>query len=451
MLGANNDWERVAGKVLHAPSKVHAAGEMHLLAGGKLIPEVKMTHGYVYTACDFPLGTLNEAWAGGMNDQGLSVAGTGVFAIKDIPGCMDGYLQADDIPLIILERASRAREAVLLIANLISQYGFAPSVMDGCKGTATFALADRLEGWIMELAPGNHWIATRVKDDEAMVRINCFGTHDADLSDKQNVLSSPGLSDFAQKTGLWDGDIHHFDFAGSFGEDHSPNEWGPEKDPMNNLRRWRALSLLKGEPLSEQEFIYAAHPDRKLGPHDFMDILRDVYKDTPYDLSVCPASNIYHNPFYDDPLYYSICNQSTVASIVTDFNLDSTGILWTALSTPLLSVYIPLYTDISSLPPICSNVIPGLLDEPSLFWDWKELALLSERRFEPNFKLIYPKTEAFYKEMLSLLKEEKKQISKENASHNQEFYTRFNYQHIEKAHKLCLTLKALVCYSSAGG
>lgn len=440
MLAANDDWDGVPGLLTHVARKTHRPEESYLLVGGRTIPQIPETCGYSYTACSYTIGTIDKAWAGGVNDNNVAVAGTGASAFKEI-ACHDAWLEPDDIPRLLLERAVTARDGIRMIGELVERYGFAPSSLDGCCSAATFAVADEREGWFLEMAPGSHWVAVRVPDDEAGVRVNAFGTHDADLTDTENVMASPGLADFARAQGWWDGDVRHFDFAAAYGADRSPNEWGPELDPMNMRRRWRAMCLLSGRDTPEDALLYSVRPDRLLRPADFMNVLRDVYEDTPYDLRKAPAAGRYENPFHDDPASYSLCRHATVASFVADVSSPERGVMWTALSTPAMSCYIPLYTDIDALPEVCSNGEPCADGAPSLFWEWKELSYLTQRRYALYAEIVRPALEAFEEKMAAGLTEEAQRLAALPPEQRRPARTALTGEHIATARALCRELR----------
>ena len=438
MLAANDDWEGCEGVLTHVPRAVHGnesidTGEHHILnaekielantekteignadgygmltlTGGQRIPQVHETCGYVYTSCDYAVGTLDRAWAGGMNDCGVAVAGTGVDAYKPLSWKQKGWLlEPDDIPLLVLQRGTSARQAVRMIGNLINAYGLRPSYVEGAAGSsaATFSIADKEEGWVLEVYPGTCWVAVRVPDDSVSVRVNAFGTHDADLTDAQNTMSSPGLAAYARERGLWDGDERHFDFAAAFGSETSPTEWGPEKDPMNLRRRWRAMYLVDKREEPEETLRYLARPadradsegkvqpaDRadlggktqpaegerkkketlplreraaggnelsakdiinepwRLGIADMMNILSDVYDGTQYDLRKVTEAGPGQDPFADGMPDYALCRQYTLASFVTDYvGEKDEPLMWTAMGIPRLVPYIPIWVDTES-------------------------------------------------------------------------------------------------------
>ena len=389
-LAANDDWDQVAGVLTHVPRALHKEGDLYTLTGGQTIPEVRETCGFSYTSCFYATGTLDRSWAGGMNDCGVAVAGTGVDAHKELPWKDLGYrLEPDDIPLLILRRGTSARQAVSMIADLIMQYGMRPSVPEGIDGTsaATFSIADAEEGWVLEVMPGRCFLAVRVPDNMVSVRVNAFGTHDADLTDPSRTIASPDLADYARRLGFWEGEEEHFDFSAAFGAESSPTEWGPEMDPMNLRRRWRVMQLL-GYDEPEEVLRYMARPVKPVRVRDLMEILSDVYTGTPYDLTLAAEGGPYHDPFAEGMPDYALCRRGTVASIVTEYleqpSKENTPILWTALSTPRIAPYIPVYTDIEQLPSITAPTDPESSDPLSLFYRMKTLSYLTEYRYDRN-------------------------------------------------------------------
>lgn len=391
LFAANDDWPDVAGVLTHVPAKEHGEGEGFLLTGGKRIPQVPKSCGYVYTACKYATGTLDRSWAGGVNDCGVAVAGTGVNAYKQIP-CEGAWLEPDDIPLLILERAHTARGGIQMLGKLIETYQFQPSTMEGSASVACFAVADGTEAWWLELAPGNHWLAVRVPDEEVSVRVNAFGTHDANLFDKENVIASEGLADYARSCGWWKGDDRHFDFANVYGHTVSLNEWGPELDSMNMRRRWRAMNLFSGKETGEEELLYSIQPYKQMDVRDMMAVLRDVYEETPYDLRKAPGAGNFDNPFHDNPPDYSLSHAATVAGIAAALKPEAFPVLWTCMATPRISFYLPVYADIEELPAVCEAVDSDL---PSLYWDFKKLGVVVCECFKDRAPVLYEMQEKY--------------------------------------------------------
>ena len=441
LFAANDDWSGVPGVLTHVPAKSHGKEDYFQLTGGKHLPQIPKTCGYVYTACKYETGALDRAWAGGMNDCGVSVAGTGVNAYKLIP-CEGAWLEPDDIQLLILERAKSARHGIELIGELIEKYSFQPSTMEGSPSVGCYAVADGEEAWWLEIAPGKHWLAVRVPDDEASVRVNAFGTHDADLFDKENVSASPGLADYAREQGWCDGDDHHFDFANVYGHTVSLNEWGPELDTMNMRRRWQAVNLFSGEMTEEDALLYSVKPKKKLDIRDMMAVLRDVYEGTKYDLTKTQAAGRYGDPFHDDPENYSLSHAGTVAGIAASMKTGLEPVLWTCMATPRTSFYYPVYADIEKLPEVCENVEPENPDAPSLYWEFKSLGFLVSRRFSANDEIMKTLQEEFECSMAAELVEKEQILAGiSDKEERRTCRTTFSEEQIEKVRTACREAK----------
>lgn len=446
LMGANDDWDNVPGVLTHIPRRVHAPGTMYRLVGGYEIPELPETFGYSYTACSYEIGHLDKGWAGGVNDQQVAAAGTGACAFKYIN--WDGHkLEPDDVQLLILRRARTAREGIRIVGDLIAKYGFGPSGLAECPSMATYAIADPHEAWWLEIAPGNHWIATRVPDDEVSVRPNAYGTHYVDLTDTHNVMHSPGLAEYAREQGWWNGEDTCFDFASIYGLEVSPNaEWGSEIDNMNILRRWRAMEMLSGEKSGERDFLYSVKPNRKLTKQDFMDVFSDVYDDTKYDLRKTPQAGPYGNPFTDDAPEYALCRRGTVASIVVELDGEKDWAhMWTCMATPRMGVYMPLYSDIDSLPAACMGANPCDDAAPSFFWEWKQLGYLIQRRYAPHWEQVRPAMDAYEAESTRLLAEADEKMAALTGEERRKAMTEFTAERIETARKLCKELYTQLC------
>lgn len=440
LFAANDDWTGVPGVLTHVPAKVHTEGAFFQLTGGKRLPQPAETNGYVYTACKYETGMLDRSWAGGINDCRVAVAGTGVNAYKQIP-CEGAWLEPDDIPLLILERARTARGGIQMIGELIKIYNFQPSTMEGSPSVACFAVADESEAWWLEMAPGNHWLAVRVPDDEVSVRVNAFGTHDADLLDSENVMFSEGLADYARSQGWWDGDDRHFDFANVYGHTVSLNEWGPELADMNMRRRWRAVNLFSGQETPEDALLYSVYPKKQLDIRDMMAVLRDVYDGTCYDLRKAAGAGVFGNPFHENPPDYSLSHAETVAGIVAALKSESLPVLWTCMATPRISFYFPVYADIENLPLVCEAVE----EEPSLYWEFKKLGMLTCICFERCMPVLEKLQERYECAAMKEISERNillKGISRQTERRKQ--MTLFTEEQIEEGRQICREAKQIL-------
>ena len=152
---------------------------------------------------------------------------------------------------------------------------------------------------------------------------------------------------------------------------------------MNMRRRWRAMELISGKPQDENETLYSVRPAESVTRQTLTDILSDVYDGTKYDLTKLPGGD----PFADVTPDYALCRRGTVSSIVAEYTPDTGNVLWTAIATPRMSFSMPLYVDIDALPAFCEAFLPGEGENASLFWEFKELCILTQRRFAKHMEI----------------------------------------------------------------
>ncbi|RLE00680.1 MAG: hypothetical protein DRJ11_11280, partial [Candidatus Aminicenantes bacterium] len=104
-----------------------------------------------------------------------------------------GYL----LRRLVAQRARTAREGVKIAGELIERFGYTSM-------GRTYVIADPNEAWILAVVRGRHWIAERCPDDGVVLLPNLYIIgQEADLEDTNNVLSSPGLVDYARRRGWY--------------------------------------------------------------------------------------------------------------------------------------------------------------------------------------------------------------------------------------------------------
>ncbi|SDO89621.1 dipeptidase [Desulforhopalus singaporensis] len=398
ILAANDDWSGTPSHLVRVPRKKHNPDETFTLIRGEKIPQVDVTYAYTFASCVYDTGTRkDESWLFGMNENQVAVSMDGVYNFKELS--LDGHLlEADDLSLLVLERAKSAREAVRMLGALITKYGFNTSSIYGAEGTVTMAIADPNEGWWFEPVPGGKWIAKKVPDNMASFRPNSFGIHEVDLDDKDNFMMSEDLVDYAIEKGWFDPKENvPFDFAKVYTQ---RVERGNETDTYNNLRRWRMASLLSGQEQSEDELIYEVVPTKKITVRDAMAVLRDALEGTKYDLSKVPEAGRYGDPFFKG-MGDSISRSGTVVSQVVHLRSwmpnEIGGVMWVAFDTPATSVYVPWYAGITETPKGYTIGYAQQYDPASAWWRFQEVGNLSRRQFnkaaEKDVKPVWKKFE----------------------------------------------------------
>ena len=126
-----------------------------------------------------------------------------------------GIIDYGSLMYIALQRAKTAREAITVMTDLVSEYGYYSS-------GESFSIADPEEVWIMEMigkGPQNQgavWVAVRIPDDCIAAHANQSRIHKFPLDDKENCLYSPDVISFAREQGYFNGLNKDFSFADAY-------------------------------------------------------------------------------------------------------------------------------------------------------------------------------------------------------------------------------------------
>jgi dipeptidase len=220
--------------------------------------------------------TFEEA---GFNDAGVGVSATETIFSNDATLKIDPYNEEtgvveEVIPTILLPQVKTAREGVLLLGRLIEERGSA-------EGFGV-AFVDKNEAWYLENAGGHQWLAQRIPDDSYFVSANQSRLGVVDLNDRENVLSSPRLHEWAVQHGLFDSSSgQDFNFRKIFGRDSA-------LDAGYNLPRvaylqGRFTQVTHGVPTKANDFSTFLKPDRPLDLSDVVSSMQSHFQGTQQD------------------------------------------------------------------------------------------------------------------------------------------------------------------------
>ena len=350
-------------------------------------------------------GNLESMTTGGLNEHGVTIAieflpmRKGLANGKGRVGPNSNHWTTSLIANGLL-RAKTAREAIRLIGAMIEAYGFlyyrAPSA-----GVA-LPIADGHEAWLMEIfgpgqdwtpdsgRPGGVWCAQRIPDNEVGCSANRSRIGAVNLNDLDHFLASTNIFSLAEELGFW--------------KPGTPFLWhevyGGPGDRSNSLREWRALSLVApslglkftGDPALDR-YPFFVKPDRPLTVPKLMELMRDSYEGTEYDLAAKPAFQIKGErsqlacPWGPPELFdllglkpeRAICTPTSgyvfVAQLRKDLPTDIGNLLWFAYGPADTSCFVPLYAGVTDL--------PDLWDHPANF------TRIDRRQPQWNFRLVH--------------------------------------------------------------
>jgi len=199
------------------------------------------------------------------------------------------------------------------------------------------------------------------------------------------------------------------------------------------------MDLVSGRKTDEAERLYSVRPDRLLTRENITDILSDVYEGTEYDLTQVPEAGKWGDPFVDDAPSYALCRRGTVSCFAADLRAEGAeSVMWTALGTPRMTFFMPLWADIDALPDFCAEPDPG---KESLFWSFKELGILTQRRYFRHIVLTAAAKARYEKESDAMTEEARTRIAALPEAERRAARTAFTRERLSAAMALCRETK----------
>lgn len=381
-------------------------------------PQADWKNGSILKVFDWdtgkPLGEIPQVahtykTVGNMNEHQLIIAETtygGREELRDENGIMD----YGSLIYITLQRAKTAREAIEIIADLTSKYGYYSS-------GESFSISDGNEAWVMDLIgkgskivdgenvnKGIVWVARKVPDGYICAHANQARISTFPLNDPENCLYAPDVISFAREQGYFEGEDKDF----SFKDAYCPNDFGTNR--ACDARAWAAFNILgdgkftyedeNGNLVTEDAYKYIDYvmgydlehpfplfikPAKKLSMKDVADVMRDHFEGTPMDMTQDIGAGGNACPYRWRPMYFKYdgkeyVNERALATQQTGFwfvgqarkNLPDEigGIIWFGCDDAATSYVTPIYTNTNAVPE-CFRVGNGDLlhySATSAFW-----------------------------------------------------------------------------------
>lgn len=356
MISYSADSYNLYGELYHWPAKKYTSGEMLKVNEwdtGKYLGEIKQAS-----------ETYNVV--GNINEYQVSIGETtfgGRLELVDSTGIID----YGSLIYITLQRAKTAQEAIRIMTDLVSEYGYYSS-------GESFSIADPNEIWVLEMigkGTGNKgavWVAVRIPDDCISAHANQSRIQQFPLNDPKNCLYSKDVITFARKKGYFQGKDKEFSFAKAY----NPIDFGGQR--YCEARVWsffnkfnaqmaKYVTYAKGET-TEPMPLYIK-PNRKLSLSDVKEAMRDHYEGTQLDWRYDIGAGPFESPYRWAPLEWEVdsvkyCNERPVATQQTGFVFVSQmrswlpreigGVLWFGVDDAAQSVFVPMYCCITEIP-----------------------------------------------------------------------------------------------------
>jgi dipeptidase len=375
---------------------------------------------YFHPAADHPEGTMLDvrdygsgAWLGTVRQvrHTFSVVGftnehqvsMGETTFGGRPELVDtaGIIDYGSLMFMALQRSRSAREAIHTIGTLVEEYGYRSS-------GESFSIADANEVWIMELigkGPGNKgavWVAMRIPDGYISGHANHPRITTFPVKDTMNCYYAPDVITVARNKGYFTGKDAEF----SFSDTYAPLDFSAAR--FCEARIWSVFNRVnasmgayveyaKGKDLSKRMPLWIK-PDKKLGVHDMMELMRDYFGGTDLDMTQDAGAGPFGCPYRWRPMTWSVdsveyLNERAISTQQTGFSYVAQartwlpdhigGIVWFGVDDTWHTVYTPMYCSITSTPPAFREGNGSMMEwsDDAAFWIFNQVSNFSYTRF----------------------------------------------------------------------
>ena len=426
-------WEPAADYEENATTKVYK-GTMHTSSpsetkGLEVAAEIPLpNHTYAYLNTAYPC----------FNEKQLAIGET-TFSGPDTLVNKNGAFQIEELERAALQRCDNARDAIMVIAELIKEYGYG-------DGGEAITIADTKEVWLMEIMGegpdqlGGIWAAQRVPDGEVSVSANIPRIKYLNRKDTKNFLCSDNVEEVAKKYGLWDGEgelIWYKAFGSSYsnGKNFREREWFIFNELAPSLKLDR----------NAEDIPFSVKPEKKVDVRDVMRLLRSYYEGTDMDITrnlkivdrkgdtiVSPTANPWmggneqkvYNMLKPGTIDFkrgvamSWCSYSFVAQLRDWMPDEIGGICWIGVENPGQSPRIPVYSGCTKMPSCFDRCGHGHYDEQTVLWRYRKANKLAQVNWGYAKDIMYGNIQRYedkaFEEMPELEKKVEKLLKKGN-------------------------------------
>lgn len=375
---------------------------------------------------------------GNVNEYQVSIGET-TYGGREELWKENGIIDYGSIIYIALQRSKTAREAIKVITELISEYGY-------CSEGESFSIADKNEAWIFEMIgkgegeKGIVWVARLIPDgyicahaNQARITTFPFQKKNNFTDLTQSVYHSPDVITFARKKGYFKGKDSDF----SFSDTYNPVDFSGAR--FCDLRVWAFFNHVSedmqqywgyatGNDIKYNENGYATNrmplwikPNRKISELDMFKFMGDHLENTPLDMSKDFGAGPYECPYRWRPMTWKYNNENyvherTTATQQTGFSFvaqlrsylpDQIGAInWFGTDDCASTVYVPIIASTTVIPHPFKQGNGSLMDftMESAFWITNLVTNFAYTRYNAIHPEIETKQNELYKEFLSDLK-----------------------------------------------
>jgi len=436
MITYSADSHTLYGELYHWPAATWPAGSMldvYEWDTGKFlgkIPQAQVTYNVI----------------GNMNEHQVAIGETTYTGREELGTQAGAIMDYGSLMYIALQRSKSAREAMIVITELMNDYGYAST-------GESLSISDANEVWIFEMIgkgegqKGGVWVGLKIPDGYVsahanQARITTFPQSDGKKSLKfsqRSLLMNPEVEcfyaddvvSFARTKGLFKGNDRDF----SFSDTYAPVEFTSAR--FCEIRVWSFFKSVNKE--MDKYFGYASgylehnarfvdgrsnennnvtnriplwiKPDHLLELHEVMNYMRDHLEGTSLDMTKDVGAGPFGSPYRWRPLTWTIdsvtyCNERATCTQQTGFWFLAQsrswlpdpigGIFWFGVDDATSSMLMPMYASITRVPEKMKRGYGSMMEfvDDAAFWVFNQISNLSYTRYSYIHPEIFNKQQA---------------------------------------------------------
>ncbi|VTS33930.1 dipeptidase [Streptococcus porcinus] len=325
-----------------------------------------------YTSVPDALGK-DGIWAeAGINSENVAMSATETITtnarVLGADPLVENGIGEEDMLTLVLPYIRSAREGVLRLGQLLSQYGTYES-----NGVA---FSDENEIWWLETIGGHHWIARRVPDDAYVTNPNQLGIDHFEFNNPDEYLCSEDLKDFINK--------YHLDLTYSNEHFNPRYAFGSQRDKdrhYNTPRAWIMQKFLNPEIEQDPRSFaipWCQKPYRKVTIEDIKYVLSSHYQDTIYNPYGPEGDKVSQKTFRT--IGINRTSQTSILQLRPHQAKEIAGIQWIAFGSMPFNTMVPLFTQVSDMPDYFTNTTENASTD-SFYWVNRLIAAIADPHF----------------------------------------------------------------------
>lgn len=401
------------GQLRYCAAADHEPGEMLRL----------YNYGSLRFQIEIPQPAHTYQVVGFINEHQLAIGETTWGGIAPLDKGNAEGIDYGNLIYVALQRARNCREAIKVMHELVSTYGYA-------DGGESFSLADPDEVWLFEITSkgsekGAVWVARRVPEGYIcghanQARITTFplegrkvknsisSKHIDRIFDKEvECVYSDDVITFAKKQGI-DAYAGHPKFSEfSFADTYNPLTFSGLRGCearvyamfnrcADGMKRYEQFAM--GDKDAERLPLWVK-PNRKLTVQDCMALMRDHYEGTPMDMTQDVGAGPFHCPYRWRPMGFEVDGQKyvherAISTQQTGFSFVAQcrgwlpsklgGVLWFGVDDTYSTCYCPVYCGTTQVP-VCfedGNGSMSTYSETAAFWLFNRVSNFCYLRYD---------------------------------------------------------------------